>query len=139
MTSVTNGVAFFVGAGTVLPSLSSFCIFAGIAILLLFFFQVTFFSAFVVIDYKRFDSSPIYQYHNVLYLNRQQANLNGFVPCVRMAPPSMTIDEKFEWDLMGIVRDVFSSHIGRALAGSNIVSRAVQVITFAPCILFGLL
>ena len=53
MTSVTNGVAFFVGAVTVLPSLFSFCIFAGIAILLLFIFQVTLFSACVVIDFKR--------------------------------------------------------------------------------------
>ena len=43
----------------------------------------------------------------------------------------MTIDERIEWDLMEAVREVFSSHIGGALAGSNVVSRAVQVLSLS--------
>lgn len=60
--------------------------------------------------------------------NRQQANLDAVVPCIKLPAPAATIDEKKEWDLVKTVREVFSSHIGGALAGSNIVSRSVQVL-----------
>ena len=60
--------------------------------------------------------------------NRQEANLNALFPFIRLLPPAVTIDERKERDLVETVREVFSSHIGGALAGSNIVSRAVQVL-----------
>ena len=50
---------------------------------------------------------------------------------MELPPPKVTIDERKEWDLMEAVREVFSSHIGGALAGSNAVSRAVQVPTLS--------
>ena len=40
ITSVTDFVAFGIGASTVLPTLRSFCVFAAVGIMVIFFFQV---------------------------------------------------------------------------------------------------
>jgi hypothetical protein len=45
VTSVTDFLAFAVGASTVLPALSTFCVYAAIGILFDFIFQITFFVA----------------------------------------------------------------------------------------------
>ena len=42
ITSVTDFVAFGIGGSTVLPTLRSFCIFAAVGIIVIFFFQVRF-------------------------------------------------------------------------------------------------
>lgn len=60
--------------------------------------------------------------------DRQEAKLDAALPFIRLLPDLVTIDEKRSWDLMGTVREVFSSHIGGALAGTHVISRAVQVI-----------
>ncbi|XP_062500022.1 patched domain-containing protein 3-like [Corticium candelabrum] len=56
VTSLTDLVAFLVGASTVLPALQSFCVFAGIGILFDLIFQVTVFTAFLAIDGSRVDA-----------------------------------------------------------------------------------
>ncbi|KXJ16057.1 patched domain-containing protein 3 [Exaiptasia diaphana] len=56
ITSLTDFMAFMIGATTVLPALKSFCIFAGIGILADFFIQATFFTACVALDAKRQES-----------------------------------------------------------------------------------
>ncbi|XP_025110029.1 patched domain-containing protein 3-like [Pomacea canaliculata] len=53
VTSLTDAVAFGVGASTVIPALSSFCIFAVLGILGLFILVATFFSACLTLDEKR--------------------------------------------------------------------------------------
>ena len=63
--------------------------------------------------------------------DRQEAGLNALLPCIKLPPDLVTIDEKRSWDLMGTVRDVFSRHIGGALTRRDIVSCAVQVMTYS--------
>jgi patched domain-containing protein len=53
ITSFTNAVAFFFGSQTSLIALQSFCVFAGIAILMLFYACLTVFSAVLVFDLRR--------------------------------------------------------------------------------------
>lgn len=53
ITSLTDIIAFLVGATTMLPSLQSFCIFAALCIFINYVFVVTFFVACLVIDEKR--------------------------------------------------------------------------------------
>ncbi|XP_050397303.2 patched domain-containing protein 3 isoform X1 [Patella vulgata] len=53
VTSITDVVAFGIGATTVLPALKSFCGFAAIGILGLFFFQTIFFTATLALDQRR--------------------------------------------------------------------------------------
>jgi hypothetical protein len=45
VTSMTDFVAFAIGSSTVLPALSSFCVYAALGILFDFIFQITFFTA----------------------------------------------------------------------------------------------
>ena len=40
ITSITNFIAFGIGASTAMPALQSFCVYASIGILSIFFFQV---------------------------------------------------------------------------------------------------
>lgn len=65
ITSLTDVVAFIIGASTILPSLESFCIYAAVGVLVTFFLQVTFFVAFFTLDVKRIENKR-----------------NGIVPCV---------------------------------------------------------
>jgi len=53
ITSITNSVAFFLGAFTQLEALRSFCIFAGLGVLFLYAASLTIFTAFMVWDIKR--------------------------------------------------------------------------------------
>lgn len=56
ITSLTDVVAFIIGASTILPSLQSFCIYAAVGVLLTFLFQITFYVAFFSIDARRIES-----------------------------------------------------------------------------------
>lgn len=56
ITSLTDVVAFIIGASTILPSLQSFCIYAACGVLLTFFFQITFYVAFFCIDARRIEN-----------------------------------------------------------------------------------
>lgn len=53
LTSITDCVAFFASSFSSLPALESFSIFAAFGVLFDFFFQVTFFAAFLTIDLRR--------------------------------------------------------------------------------------
>lgn len=64
VTSVTDVVAFGVGAFTILPALKSFCIYAAVGIIATFIFQASFFVAWMSLDQRRIES-----------------NRNGCCPC----------------------------------------------------------
>ena len=53
VTSLTDFVAFAISTSSALPALSSFCMYAAMAILFLFMMQITFFSAAVCLDEER--------------------------------------------------------------------------------------
>jgi len=53
VTSLTDMFAFLLGVSSSLPALSDFCIFAFIGILFDFFFQITFFAGWMVLDTRR--------------------------------------------------------------------------------------
>eukprot|EP00795_Rhopilema_esculentum_P004306 gene4306-20508_t len=53
ITSMTDVIAFLVGATTVLPALQSFCVYAGLGILAVYFFAITIFAACLALDIKR--------------------------------------------------------------------------------------
>lgn len=53
ITSLTNAVAFFLGTVSSLEALSSFCMFAGLGILALYFSSMTLFTAYMVYDLRR--------------------------------------------------------------------------------------
>ncbi|GLH10958.1 NPC intracellular cholesterol transporter 1 homolog 1b [Gryllus bimaculatus] len=53
ITSLTDVVAFLVGASTILPSLQSFCLYAAMGVLITYIFQATLFVAFFVLDERR--------------------------------------------------------------------------------------
>ena len=53
ITSMTNGIAFFLGCSSSLTALSSFCFFAGLGVLFLYFTSITIYTAFMVWDLKR--------------------------------------------------------------------------------------
>nr|XP_033338744.1 NPC intracellular cholesterol transporter 1-like isoform X2 [Megalopta genalis] len=56
ITSLTDVVAFVIGASTILPSLQSFCIYAAVGVLLTFLLQITFYVAFFTLDAKRIEN-----------------------------------------------------------------------------------
>ncbi|CAG7727935.1 unnamed protein product [Allacma fusca] len=56
VTSVTDFVAFAIGASTVLPALQSFCLYAALGIVATYIFQATFFVAWFTLDQKRIES-----------------------------------------------------------------------------------
>ncbi|KAK2582155.1 hypothetical protein KPH14_004514 [Odynerus spinipes] len=64
ITSLTDVVAFIIGASTILPSLQSFCIYAAVGVLVTFLLQITFFVAFFTLDAKRIEQKR-----------------NGIIPC----------------------------------------------------------
>lgn len=57
ITSLTDFIAFAIGATTLLPALSSFCMYAAFGILFDFILQVTFFVGCMVIDTRRQEAS----------------------------------------------------------------------------------
>ncbi|XP_052775684.1 patched domain-containing protein 3-like isoform X1 [Mya arenaria] len=56
VTSVTDIVAFAIGGSTVIPSLSTFCLYAAIGVFALYILQTTYFVACVTLDERRIDS-----------------------------------------------------------------------------------
>ncbi|XP_015768303.1 PREDICTED: Niemann-Pick C1 protein-like [Acropora digitifera] len=54
ITSLTDFLAFMIGATTILPALRSFCIFAGIGIIADFALQATLFTAFLALDARSY-------------------------------------------------------------------------------------
>ena len=57
ITSVTDLLAFAIGATTLLPALSSFCIYAALGIFFIFFYVVTFFLACFSYDQRRVEEN----------------------------------------------------------------------------------
>ena len=53
VTSITDVVAFAISTSSSLPALASFCMYAAMAIMLLFLLQITFFSAWLALDEGR--------------------------------------------------------------------------------------
>eukprot|EP00732_Lithocolla_globosa_P001743 Lithocolla_globosa_v1_NODE_944_length_3053_cov_15.868913.p1 type:complete len:955 gc:universal NODE_944_length_3053_cov_15.868913:172-3036(+) len=53
VTSLTNFSAFIIGCTTSLPAITSFCVYTALAIISLYFFQITFFVACIVLDERR--------------------------------------------------------------------------------------
>ncbi|XP_031621793.1 patched domain-containing protein 3-like [Contarinia nasturtii] len=65
ITSFTDVVAFVIGSITILPSLESFCLYAGVGVVFIFIYVNTFVVAIFTIDEYRI-----------------QANRNAFAPCI---------------------------------------------------------
>ncbi|XP_069951253.1 patched domain-containing protein 3-like [Cherax quadricarinatus] len=57
VTSVTDFAAFAIGSTTMLPALRSFCLYAAVGIASVYFFQATFFVAFLSIDQRRLEDT----------------------------------------------------------------------------------
>lgn len=57
ITSVTDIIAFAIGGTTILPALSSFCIYASVGIVAIYFFQCTFFVACMSLDIRRLEAN----------------------------------------------------------------------------------
>ncbi len=53
ITTVTDLMAFAIGSTTVLPALSSFCVYAALGIFFVFFYMITFFFALFSLDQRR--------------------------------------------------------------------------------------
>mmetsp|Transcript_18041 Transcript_18041/g.30748 ORF Transcript_18041/g.30748 Transcript_18041/m.30748 type:complete len:538 (+) Transcript_18041:285-1898(+) len=53
ITSFTNAIAFFLGCTSSLQALSSFCFFAGLGVLMLYFTSITIYASFMVWDLRR--------------------------------------------------------------------------------------
>lgn len=66
VTSVTDIVAFLVGASTILPSLQSFCIYAAVGIFFTYLLAITFFVAVFALDEQRI-----------------VARRNSIIPCIK--------------------------------------------------------
>ena len=57
VTSVTDFIAFGIGASTILPALQSFCIYAAVGIVATFIFQSSFFLAWMTLDQRRIEAN----------------------------------------------------------------------------------
>ncbi|CAL4137274.1 unnamed protein product, partial [Meganyctiphanes norvegica] len=55
VTSLTDFVAFAIGSSTLLPALRSFCIYAALGIIAIYFFSATFFVACLTLDQRRLE------------------------------------------------------------------------------------
>ena len=53
VTSLTDAIAFFLGALTSLPALSSFCVYAGLCVICLYFSFITIFASWYIYDLRR--------------------------------------------------------------------------------------
>ncbi len=56
ITTLTDVMAFAVGASTSLPALRNFCLYSAFSILFVYFFMLTFFLGFFVLDQRRMES-----------------------------------------------------------------------------------
>eukprot|EP00927_Polykrikos_kofoidii_P043203 TRINITY_DN37265_c0_g1_i1.p1 TRINITY_DN37265_c0_g1~~TRINITY_DN37265_c0_g1_i1.p1 ORF type:complete len:923 (+),score=153.03 TRINITY_DN37265_c0_g1_i1:113-2881(+) len=59
VTSVTDFVAFAISVSSALPALSAFCMYAAFAVLMLFVFQITMFTAMATLDARRVEANRI--------------------------------------------------------------------------------
>lgn len=66
ITALTDVIAFIVGSVTILPTLNSFCIYAGVSVFAIFVFVITFFTACFTLDQIR-----------------QEQGRNGILPCIK--------------------------------------------------------
>ena len=53
LTSVSESIAFFLGALTPMPAVRLFSLYAGMSVLIDFFLQITIFVTFITLDHKR--------------------------------------------------------------------------------------
>ncbi|XP_019633705.1 PREDICTED: patched domain-containing protein 3-like [Branchiostoma belcheri] len=74
ITTITDGLAFGIGAITVFPAIRIFCIYTGVAVLFDYFFQVTFFGACMV------------------YVGRREKANRHAATCMRAVTPSEAKD-----------------------------------------------
>eukprot|EP00095_Tigriopus_kingsejongensis_P001088 maker-scaffold193_size270907-snap-gene-0.15 protein:Tk01088 transcript:maker-scaffold193_size270907-snap-gene-0.15-mRNA-1 annotation:"hypothetical protein DAPPUDRAFT_306990" len=56
ITSITDVIAFGIGGSTVIPALKSFCLYASVGIIATYFYQCTFFVAWMAIDQRRIEA-----------------------------------------------------------------------------------
>ena len=55
ITSLTDVLAFAIGGTTLLPALQSFCLYASVGIVAIYWFQCTFFVAWMSLDQRRIE------------------------------------------------------------------------------------
>ncbi|XP_014230059.1 protein patched homolog 3-like [Trichogramma pretiosum] len=87
VTSLTDVVAFVIGASTILPSLNSFCIYAAVGVMVTYLLQVTFFVAFFTLDCRRVEQKR-----------------NGVLPCCvshpNFVPTPIDAEHSLSWRLI---------------------------------------
>ncbi|KZC04135.1 PREDICTED: patched domain-containing protein 3-like [Dufourea novaeangliae] len=86
ITSLTDVVAFIIGASTILPSLQSFCIYAAVGVLLTFLLQITFYIPFFTLDAQRIESKRnsmlpwiVHENFTQKFINPQDALSSKFI------------------------------------------------------------
>jgi len=97
VTSLTDFMVFAIGSSTVLPALRSFCLWCGVGILAVYFYQATFFAACLALDCRRLAS-----------------NRNGLCPCYTHKQVEKQAEEsKEDAQSLSFGQKVFS-RVGRA-------------------------
>jgi len=116
VTSFTDFIVFALGATTVLPALRSFCLWCGVGIIAVYFFQATLFAAFLSLDCRRL-----------------QGNRNGLCPCyVHKDVPE---NVKGSGSELSIFQRVFQ-HVARLMFGT--VGMVVVMLTCAGVLAGGI-
>lgn len=82
VTTLTDVMAFVIGATTILPCLQSYCIYSAVSVLVTFLFVVTFFVACFTLDQRRLEQgrngiAPWIQYSNYKPNECSQRDLSG--------------------------------------------------------------
>ncbi|XP_021370704.1 patched domain-containing protein 3-like isoform X1 [Mizuhopecten yessoensis] len=108
VTSITDVVAFAIGASTVIPGLSGFCIYAALGILGLYGLQATFFVACLTLDQRKVEASR-----------------DGCIPCY--IHKNYTPNSFSQWNIMSTI---FEKYIGPTLMKFP-VKVLVLLVTFA--------
>lgn len=111
ITSLTDILAFLVGGTTVLPSLKSFCIFAGLSILMTYIYVVTFFVAFLTLDEKRLAK-----------------NKNGAIPCITHKDRKLWCEPKL---LPRFITFLYSKLILNKVGKSLVILAALALTAFS--------
>ncbi|XP_011872409.1 PREDICTED: Niemann-Pick C1 protein-like [Vollenhovia emeryi] len=89
ITSLTDVVAFIIGASTILPSLQSFCIYAAVGVFVTFLLQVTFFIACFTLDTRRLEQKR-----------------NGVLPCIvheNFSPKPIDLSSTVSWKFINFL------------------------------------
>ena len=128
VTSVTDALAFLIGASTRLPALSAFCIYAGLAVTFCFLYMVFFFLPFLAFDTmraesNRFDCFCCFKASTKLELGRPMGLCPCIPGCARVQP-----DEGLSRSLEKFGRLTVKSLLGNVLTlGSFLVLFCVGV------------